>query len=107
MTAQSSAIADASKLLRAYLCLHLDQVELLASRWDEWSDDEISVVRDLIVDLVHPIRQLLREHIRKDGGECAACSSDWPCGVLTTIHAVVTDPERQFVPLVSRVEADS
>jgi len=57
----------------------------------------------LIPDLVAVIRGLLLEHGVQASGDCRTCTSVWPCPVVTTIHGLVKDPERQFVSLVLRM----
>lgn len=42
-----------------------------------------------------------REVMAESGG-CRTCPSAWPCPVVTTIHGLVKDPQRQFVALVTR-----
>jgi len=94
--------ADAFALLSDNLYAHLDEVALLANEGAMWSADDMKLTRDLICDLVRVIRELLIEHKLQDSGECRICTSAWPCPVVTTIHGLVKDPQRQFVPLVLR-----
>lgn len=98
----SPAVADAFRLLRADLYHHLDQAEFLVGGWDGWSDWEVNTIRELVGDLVLIIRQLLREHEVQDTGDCRICASVWPCQVVTTVHTLVTDPERQLAGLTHR-----
>ncbi len=106
MSTLSPALADAFGLLRDDLCLHLDEADYLANQDDEWSADDMDVARGLIGDLVLVIRGLLIEHERQTSGDCQICTSAWPCPVVTTIHALVKDPQRQFVALVLRARDD-
>jgi len=101
MPTLSPAVADAFRLLRTDLYLHLDEAEFLAGRWDEWSDDDVNTARALIPALVLLGRQLLREHDVRADGDCEVCASAWPCPVVTTIHTVVKDPEHRFIALVN------
>jgi hypothetical protein len=101
-----SPLADALGLLRDDLCGHLDEAEYLAVQGDEWSADDMDKARGLIVDLVVVIRALLIEHRRQASGDCKVCALAWPCPVVSTIHAVVKDPQRQFVALVLRARDD-
>lgn len=98
----SPALADAVDLLRDDLCAHLDAADSLAEQDHEWSDEDRDTARRLIEDLVIVIRGLLCEHRMAEGGGCRTCPSAWPCPVVTTIHGLVKDPERQFVALVTR-----
>lgn len=106
MSTISPAVADAFRLLRADLCGRLDAAEFLAGGWDEWTDREIDAIRELIGDLVFLVRTLLREHEVQDTGDCRICTSTWPCRVVTTIHLIVTDPERQIAALTQRTAGD-
>lgn len=94
-------VADAFRLLLKDLACHLDQAELLAVSW-EWEDQDVDTARELISELVFIIQQLLREHGVQDSGDCRTCSSAWPCPVITTIHVLVKDPERQLAALMHR-----
>lgn len=100
------ALTDAFRLLRFDLYAHLDEVEFLATKYDDWSEQDMDTARELIPDLVLVIRGLLREHGARAGGECRICGSSWPCPVVTSIHALVKDPEGQFVALVRRTLDD-
>ncbi|MCA1671745.1 MAG: hypothetical protein LC799_05925 [Actinobacteria bacterium] len=102
MSTLSPALADAFALLGDDLYGHLDEAEALASQVAEWSDDDTVRAHELIDDLVRLIRGLLIEHQLQPSNDCRICTSAWPCPVVTTIHAVVKDPQRQFVALVRR-----
>jgi len=52
------------------------------------------------------IRRLLGEHKLQPSVDCRTCTSAWPCPVVTTIHAILKDPQRQFVALVLRARDD-
>jgi hypothetical protein len=54
----------------------------------------------LSADLVLTLRGLLAEHRLQPSGDCQICTSVWPCPVVITIHAIVKDPERQFVAIL-------
>jgi hypothetical protein len=103
MNTISPAVADAFQLLRNDLYEHLDHADELATNCDEWSDEDVETARKLIPDLLLVIRGLLLEHQEQGDGACRTCTLVWPCPVVTTIHALVKDPERQFVSLVLRV----
>jgi hypothetical protein len=98
----SPASADAFYLLRDDLYAHLDGADCLATQDNDWSSDEMQAARGLIGDLVLVIRGLLIEHKVQPSGDCRICTSVWPCPVVVTIHAIVKDPERQFVAHVLR-----
>ena len=106
MSTLSPALADAGHLLHEDLYDHLHEAEYLAEQDDEWSADDKEAARRLIGDLVRVIRGLLIEHRPRSSGDCRICTSAWPCPVVTTIHAVVKDPQRQFVALVLRARDD-
>jgi hypothetical protein len=94
--------ADAFRLLLLNLYDHLCEAEDLASQTDEWSDEDVESVRRLIPDLLLTIRGLLVEHKVTPGGNCRTCPSAWPCPVMTTIHALVKDPDREFAAILRR-----
>jgi hypothetical protein len=102
----SPVLADAFDLLRTDLYHHLCEAESVADKASEWSQEDIDTVRRLIPDLVVVIRGLLIEHQMTPSGKCRICSSGWPCPVVTTIHALVKDPDREFVALVRRAHGD-
>ncbi|MGQ0775170.1 MAG: hypothetical protein ACT4NY_12245 [Pseudonocardiales bacterium] len=102
MSALTPVQADAFALLSDNLYLHLDEVNSLTIQCWTWSADEMQTASALIRDLVRVIRELLIEHKLQDSGDCRICTSAWPCPVVTTIHGLVKDPQRQFVPLVLR-----
>lgn len=98
----SPAMADAFCLLRTELYSQLDEAESLATQYGEWSDQDVDTAREVIPDLVLVIRGLLVEHGTHASGDCRICTSAWPCPVVATIHALLKDPQHQFVSLVSR-----
>jgi len=102
----SPVLADAFDLLRTDLYNHLSEADSLALTYREWSSEDMDAARKLIPDLVVVIRGLLIEHQMTPSGDCRICSSAWPCPVVTTIHALVKDPDREFVALVNRANDD-
>ncbi len=98
------AVADAFQLLLNDLYEHLDHADELATQCEAWSDEDVDTVRKLIPDLLLVIRGLLLEHQVQNDGACRTCTSVWPCPVVTTIHALVKDPEHEFVSLVLRAK---
>ncbi|MGI9062640.1 MAG: hypothetical protein ACR2FQ_02290 [Pseudonocardiaceae bacterium] len=106
MSTLSPALADAGRRLHDDLYNHLDEADYLAEQDDEWSADDTETAHNLIGDLVLVIRGLLIEHRPQSSGDCRICTSAWPCPVVTTIHATVKDPQRQFVALVLRAGDD-
>ncbi|MBV9143897.1 MAG: hypothetical protein JO115_23755 [Pseudonocardiales bacterium] len=106
MDAISPVLTDAFQLLRDDLYEHLSEAEFLATKVIEWSDEDVDAARILIPDLVLVIRGLLIEHQLTPHGTCCICTLEWPCPVVTRIHALVKDPEREFVALVRRAHAD-
>jgi hypothetical protein len=98
----SPAVADAYDLLQVDLYRHLDEAESLASTCQEWTDEDTDTARKLISDLVLVLRGLLIEHQVQPSGDCRICAPPWPCPVVTAIHGLLKDPERQFVTLVNR-----
>jgi hypothetical protein len=103
----SPAVTDAFRLLRIDLYAHLDEAEFLATKFDEWSEQDVDTARELIPDLVVVIRGLIGEHESDRHGECRICASAWPCPVVTKIHALVKDPDSQFVALLRRAIEDA
>jgi hypothetical protein len=95
-------LTDAYRLLLVDLYEHLSEAEFLAAKTTGWSAEDIDSARRLIPDLILVIRGLLIEHQRAPGGDCRTCPSAWPCPVVTTIHGLVKDPEREFVAIVTR-----
>ncbi|MGH3973245.1 MAG: hypothetical protein ACRDS9_07960 [Pseudonocardiaceae bacterium] len=104
MDTVSPVLADAFHLLLRDLYAHLCEAEDLASKTDGWSDEDIDSARRLIPDLLVTIRGLLIEHEVTPGGNCRTCPSAWPCPVVTTIHALVKDPDREFVAILHRAD---
>ena len=104
MSTIAPALADAFALLTEDLYVHLEEAEYLAQQDTEWSADEIDRARKLIDDLVLTLRGLLTEHELQTSGHCRVCAAAWPCPVVTTIHAFVKDPERQFAALILRTK---
>lgn len=106
MNTISPVCADAFRLLCTNLYGHLDEADSLATKADEWCEDDVDTARKLIPDLVTVIRGMVVEHEPRPSGECQVCSSAWPCPVVTTIHALVKDPHREFVALLQRANED-
>ncbi len=106
MSTLSPALADAGHLLHEDLYVHLHEAEYLAEQDDEWSAGDMATARKLIGDLVLVIRGLLGQHRLQGSGDCRTCTSAWPCPAVTTIHAFLKDPQRQFVALVHRASDD-
>jgi hypothetical protein len=102
MDDRAPVIADAFRLLRRDLCEHLDEAEALATERDTWSEEDEAAARDLISDLVTVIRGMLAQHRDRDSGPCTACAVPAPCSVVTTIHRLVKDQERQFSVLLKQ-----
>jgi hypothetical protein len=94
--------ADAFRMLLTDLQEHLCETQDLTSRLDGWSDEDTDSLRRLIPDLIVVIRGLLIEHKVTPVGTCRTCSSSWPCPVVTTIHRLVKDPDREFVAILRR-----
>ncbi|HET9255936.1 MAG TPA: hypothetical protein VFO16_12135 [Pseudonocardiaceae bacterium] len=101
------ALADAFDLLRDDLHSHLDEADKLATKTGQWSRDDLDSARKLIPELVTMIRGLVVEHRPQPSGACQICGSTWPCPVVTTVHALVKDPDREFVALAQRAHERS
>ncbi len=95
-------LTDAFHLLHTNLYAHLDAAEILAGI-DTWSPHEVDTAHELIPDLVVVIRGLLIEHEAGLDDDCRTCRSKWPCPVVTTIHALVKDPDGKFVAILSAI----
>lgn len=102
----SPVVADAFFLLHRDLYGHLDEAEFLAMKYEEWTQQDCDAARELIPDLVIVIRGVLIEHEAAPSGDCRTCLSAWPCSVVATIHALVKDPDREFVALFRRAHED-
>lgn len=102
MDTPAPLLTDAFRLLLMDLYEHLGEAELLATKTDEWSEEDIESARRLIPDLILLFRGLLIEHERTPSGDCRTCPSGWPCPVVRTIHALVKDPDREFVAILTR-----
>jgi hypothetical protein len=97
------AVADAFDLLQEDLYQHLDGADSLASKYQNWKQDDIDIARELIPNLVLVLRGLLFDHQMRPSGDCRTCASAWPCPVVTLMHSLLKDPNSQFVALVRRV----
>jgi hypothetical protein len=98
----SPAVVEAFHLLCSDLYEHLEKAEALANKDTGWYREDVDTARKLIPDLVLVIRGLLYDHRVTPDGDCRICSSAWPCPVVTTIHGLVKDPDREFVALANR-----
>lgn len=107
MCTVSPLVVEAFTLLRLDLYEDLDKAEFLAQQRGGWSDEDIDKARTLIPDLVVVIRGLLIEHKAQADAACRICRSAWPCPVVTTIHALLKDPQDQFAALISRTRRES
>lgn len=96
----SPAVAYVFRMLRTDLYGHLDNADFLALKYDEWSHQDAEQARKLISNLILVIRGLLIEHVVRDSDDCLICTSQWPCPVVTTIHALIKDPEHHFATLI-------
>jgi hypothetical protein len=95
-------LADAFQLLLTDLYEHLSEADFLATKTTAWSEKDVDSARRLIPDLILVIRGLLIAHQRTPSGDCRIRLSVWPCPVVTTIHGLVKDPDREFVAIVTR-----
>lgn len=92
----------AYRLLREHLYRYLDEAEYLAMKCADWTDTDSDTARDLIPDLVDAIRTSLAAHTADDADQCVPCERPWPCRTVQTIHGVITDPSRNFQPLLTK-----
>lgn len=106
MDASSPLVTDALRLFHLDLHEHLCEAESLATGAGEWSWEDIDAARKLIPDLVTVIRGLLVEHEPGPGAGCRTCPSAWPCPVVTSINALVKDPDREFVALLRQANEE-
>ncbi|MGQ0778915.1 MAG: hypothetical protein ACT4NY_31645 [Pseudonocardiales bacterium] len=53
------------------------------------------------------IRGLLVEHKAHADAACRICRQAWPCPVMTTIHALLKDPQGQYIELINRTRQES
>lgn len=103
MNTLSPVLADAHRLVRQDLYLHLDNAEHLASSYLEWSEEDIDSARALIADLITVVRGVLALHDKADAAQCNTCAMPWPCTVLETVHRLVKNPDAEFVRILKRV----
>lgn len=102
MDSQSPAVADAFRLLRHDLYAHLDEVEFLATKYGDWTDEDRTSARAAIPDLVTVIRVVLALHDTRTHELCDTCDEEWPCRAFQQIHRVVKDPDREYTRLLVR-----
>lgn len=102
MDSRTPLLAEAFHLLQQDLYRHIEEAEYLAD--EQWSDEQSELVRLLLSDLVSVIRGVLVGH-KAQGGDCQTCGIAWPCSVITTIHALVKDPDFHFVALMQKAES--
>lgn len=90
-------------LLRQDLYGYLDEAEYLVDGLMRGSTESIESACRLIPDLTTVIRGVLVQH-KPDAstGQCPSCAQAWPCSSVRTIHALVNDPEREFINLIER-----
>jgi len=103
----SPLVIKAFTLLLMDLYEDLEKADFLAQQPDDWSDEEIETARKLIPDLVVVIRGLLIEHKAQADATCRMCRVAWPCPVTTTIHALLKDPQNEFMALFERTRPES
>jgi hypothetical protein len=101
------AVRDAYGLLRRDLLGYLDDAENLALKLGSWSEAEKKSVRKLIPDLTTVIRGMLAVHQAASNGDCTGClgrPTPWPCDNVQTIHALLKDPDREFIKLMETLD---
>lgn len=106
MDVTTPVLARAAYLVTDELYAHLEEAEFVATQPDDWSPADADQARKLIPDLVTVIHGLIVEHNAGPSGACPVCAVVWPCPVITTIHALVKDPNRQFAALMARADED-
>jgi hypothetical protein len=99
------ALADAFRLLRQDIYGYLDEAEFLATKLDDWTEEDADSARKLVPDLVTIVRGIVLVHKETAVGTCGACNTRWPCPTVTTIHGLVKDPEREFYKIALRATA--
>ncbi|TCP56523.1 hypothetical protein EV191_101466 [Tamaricihabitans halophyticus] len=104
-TALTPARADAYRLLRDDLMLHLYGAEYHATKAETWTPDDEAIARELIPDLVNVLNGALLAHEGNCHGRCRFCRETWPCATIESLHRAVKDPKRQFITLVETVRA--
>jgi hypothetical protein len=102
MTSVGAVRAEAFDLLRQDLYAYLDESESLVENLETSGNEVIASAGKLIPDLTTVIRGVLADHKNDEAGKCHACQAEWPCQSVRTIHALVTDPEREFLNIVER-----
>ncbi|HWC83046.1 MAG TPA: hypothetical protein VG756_24085 [Pseudonocardiaceae bacterium] len=99
MESVSPALTDAFRLLRTDLLGLLDAAEFFG-RMDEWDEPETDLAHRIIDDLVTVIRGMLVGHAATDTGVCRKCGESYPCDLVRTLHALIKDPDREFVRIL-------
>ena len=83
----------------------LEEVEFLATKSYDWTEDDIDSAREVIPDLITVIQKILAPHDHTRNGSCPPCGADWPCAAVRTTHGLLTDPDRELCKLVERAKA--
>ena len=91
-------MAEAHRLLRNDLYMHLEEAEYLAE-YDTWSTKQQRSARAVIPNLVTVIRGLVVLHDDRTG-KCPRCGTAWPCEEFESIHRLVKTPQSEFVELM-------
>jgi hypothetical protein len=102
MDSQSPAVADAFQLLLNDLYAHLDEVEFLAMKYGDWTEEDTKSARAVIPDLVTVIRVVLALHDSRAYEICDNCREAWPCEAFQQIHRLVKDPDGEYGKLLAR-----
>jgi hypothetical protein len=98
--------ADAFRPLLLDLYNHLCEAEDLASKTGRVVRRGHRIGPQADPRLLVGIRGLLIAHEITANGNCRTCPSVWPCGVVTTIHALVKDPDREVAAILRRANDD-
>ncbi len=94
----AALLSEAFYLIQQDLYLHLEEVEYLAQ--EEWTDEQVQLVQELLADLCSVITGVLVPHGPDSGGVCPTCEHKWPCSVVILVHGLVKHPQRHFVQLL-------
>jgi hypothetical protein len=97
----SRVVDEAIRLLREDLYLHLDEAEFVASK-NSWSEEDVETVRRIVLDLITVIRGVIALHDTPNGSVCRTCDMAWPCQAMETLHALLKDPDKEFVKILHR-----
>jgi hypothetical protein len=104
MDEMTPALAEAFRLLRQDIYGYLDEAEFLSTKLTEWTEEDAESARRLVPDLVTIVRGILADHKETAAATCPRCNTRWPCSTVNTIHALVKNPDHEFLKIIQRAQ---